>query len=386
MRKVCVVTGTRAEYGLLSRLMWLIRADHDLTLQIIATNMHLSPEFGLTYKEIEADGFTIDKKVEMLLSSDTSNAITKSIGLATIGFADAYEDLQPDILLILGDRFEILAAATAALIYKIPVAHLHGGEITEGAYDDAIRHAITKMSHLHFVSTEIYRQRVIQMGEHPSTVFNVGALGCENIKSLKLMRKDELEESLGFKLDRNTILITYHPVTMECNTSEQQFRELLSAIDLFPELKVIFTMPNSDTDGRIIMKMIKEYVAKNPERTVWFDSLGCYRYLSVLQYIGGVVGNSSSGIIEVPSFHIPTINIGDRQKGRVAAASVLNSKPTQQDIQQRLAAILAPGYLNSLVSVTNPYDMPDTAINILETLKHQPIVSMKSFYNLSIDE
>lgn len=386
MRKVCVVTGTRAEYGLLSRLMWLIRADHDLTLQIIATNMHLSPEFGLTYKEIEADGFTIDKKVEMLLSSDTSNAITKSIGLATIGFADAYEDLQPDILLILGDRFEILAAATAALIYKIPVAHLHGGEITEGAYDDAIRHAITKMSHLHFVSTEIYRQRVIQMGEHPSTVFNVGALGCENIKSLKLMRKDELEKSLGFKLDRNTILITYHPVTMECNTSEQQFRELLSAIDLFPELKVIFTMPNSDTDGRIIMKMIKEYVAKNPERTVWFDSLGCYRYLSVLQYIGGVVGNSSSGIIEVPSFHIPTINIGDRQKGRVAAASVLNCKPTRQDIQQRLAVILAPGYLDSLVSVTNPYDMPDTAINILETLKHQPIVSMKSFYNLSIDE
>lgn len=386
MRKVCIVTGTRAEYGLLSRLMWLIRADHDLTLQIIATNMHLSPEFGLTYKEIEVDGFTIDKKVEMLLSSDTSNAITKSIGLATIGFADAYEDLQPDILLILGDRFEILAAATAALIYKIPVAHLHGGEITEGAYDDAIRHAITKMSHLHFVSTEIYRQRVIQMGEHPSTVFNVGALGCENIKSLKLMSKDELEKSLGFKLDRNTILITYHPVTMECNTSEQQFRELLSAIDLFPELKVIFTMPNSDTDGRIIMKMIKEYVAKNPERTVWFDSLGCYRYLSVLQYIGGVVGNSSSGIIEVPSFHIPTINIGDRQKGRVAAASVLNCKPTRQDIQQRLAAILAPGYLNSLVSVTNPYDMPDTAKNILDTLKHQPIVSIKSFYNLSIDE
>ena len=386
MRKVCVVTGTRAEYGLLSRLMWLIRADHDLTLQIIATNMHLSPEFGLTYKEIEADGFTIDKKVEMLLSSDTPNAITKSIGLATVGFADAYEDLQPDILLILGDRFEILAAATAALIYKIPVAHLHGGEITEGAYDDAIRHAITKMSHLHFVSTEIYRQRVIQMGEHPSTVFNVGALGCENIKALKLMRKDELEKSLGFKLERNTILITYHPVTMECNTSEQQFRELLSAIDLFPELKVVFTMPNSDTDGRIIMKMIKEYVAKNPERTIWFDSLGCYRYLSVLQYIGGVVGNSSSGIIEVPSFHIPTINIGDRQKGRVAAASVLNCKPTRQDIQQRLAAILAPGYLNSLVSVTNPYDMPDTATNILDTLKHQPIVSIKSFYNLSIDE
>ena len=386
MRKVCVVTGTRAEYGLLSRLMWLIRADHDLALQIIATNMHLSPEFGLTYKEIEADGFTIDKKVEMLLSSDTSNAITKSIGLATIGFADAYEDLQPDILLILGDRFEILAAATAALIYKIPVAHLHGGEITEAAYDDAIRHAITKMSHLHFVSTEIYRQRVIQMGEHPSTVFNVGALGCENIKSLKLMRKDELEKSLGFKLDRNTILITYHPVTMECNTSEQQFGELLSAIDLFPELKVVFTMPNSDTDGRIIIKMIKEHVAKNPERTVWFDSLGCYRYLSVLQYIGGVVGNSSSGIIEVPSFHIPTINIGDRQKGRVAAASVLNCKPTRQDIQQRLAAILAPGYLNSLVSVTNPYDMPDTATNILDTLKHQPIVSIKSFYNLSIDE
>ncbi len=386
MRKICIVTGTRAEYGLLSRLMHLIKADNGLVLQIIATNMHLSSEFGLTYKEIEADGFVIDKKVPMPKRTDTANGIVKSMAVELAGMADAFEELKPDIIVILGDRYEMLIAASTALIYKIPIAHIHGGEITEGAFDDAIRHAITKMSHLHFVSNEAYRRRVVQMGENPSTVFNVGALGCENIKSVKLMKKEELEKSLNFTLDRDTILITYHPVTMESNTSEQQFNELLSAIDLFPKLKVIFTMPNSDTEGRIVMKMIKEYVEKNKARTRWFDSLGMCRYLSVLQYIGGVVGNSSSGIIEVPSFHIPTINIGDRQKGRIASTSVLNCKPTQQDIQNKLSIILKPNYLKSLASVTNPYEKPNTATTILYTLKHQQINYIKSFYNLNFNE
>ena len=258
MRKICVVTGSRAEYGLLSGLMRVIQEDKDLQLQVIATNMHLSPEFGLTYREIEKDGFRIDKKVQMLLSSDTPNATTKSVGLATIGFADAYEDLQPDLIVVLGDRFEILAAVSAALFLKIPVAHLHGGEITEGAYDDCIRHAITKMSHLHFTSTEAYRQRVIQLGEQPDRVFYVGAIGVENIKRVPLMSKSALEESIRFELGEKSLLVTYHPVTLENHTAADQCRNLLDALDEFPDYKIIFTLPNSDTDGRIIIRLIHE--------------------------------------------------------------------------------------------------------------------------------
>ena len=385
MRKLCVVTGSRAEYGLMSRLMQLIKVDNDLELQVIATNMHLSPEFGLTYKEIEGDGFIINKKVYMLLSSDTSNATAKSTGLGIIGFADAYEDLKPDMLLVLGDRYEILAAVTAALFYKIPIIHLHGGEITEGAYDDAIRHAITKMSHLHFTSTEEYRQRIIQMGEDPETVYYVGALGCDNIRHIPLMDKDELEESLRFKLDRNTIMVTYHPATMESNTAEKQFSELLNAIDKFKDLKVIFTMPNSDTDGRIIINLIKRYVEKNPLKAVEFSSLGAKRYLSVLQYIGGVVGNSSSGIVEVPSFHIPTINIGDRQKGRIAAKTVINCLPNAEDIKNVLQQILQPEYLESIKDIQNPYDKKDTAKEILKVIKNTDLISTsKKFYDITI--
>ncbi len=382
MKKVCVITGSRAEYGLMSRMMRLIRNDDDLQLQIIATNMHLSPEFGLTYKEIETDGFTIDKKVHMLLSSDAVNAIVKSVGLGTIGFADAYEDLKPDMIVVLGDRYEILAAVSAALLYKIPVVHLHGGEITEGAYDDAIRHAVTKMSHLHFTSTEEYRRRVIQMGENPSTVHYVGALGCDNIRHIPLMSKDELEQSLHFALDKNTVLVTFHPVTMENNSAEKQFGALLAALDNFKQLRIIFTMPNSDTNGRIIIEMIKRYVENNAERAVWFTSLGMRRYLSILQYIGGVVGNSSSGIIEVPSFHIPTINIGDRQKGRVAAASVLNCNPEKAAIEENLTAILQPGYKDSLGNIQNPYNKPNTAEEIVKIIKEQKIEPVKKFYNL----
>ena len=384
-KKLCVVTGSRAEYGLLNRLMRLIKDDPDFQLQIIATNMHLSVEFGETYKEIEADGFVIDKKIPILSSSDTANATVKSVGAGVIGFADAYEELRPDMIMILGDRYELLAAVSAALFYKIPVIHLHGGELTEGAYDNAIRHAITKMSHLHFTSTEEYRRRVIQMGENPETVFYVGALGCDNIRQVQLMNKEDLERSLNFSLDRNTILVTFHPVTMENNTAEVQFKELLSALDDFNNLKILFTMPNSDTNGRIIMDLIKDYAAKNSEKTIWFTSLGMKRYLSVLQYIGAVVGNSSSGIIEVPSFHIPTLNIGDRQKGRIAAASVINCLPVKSDIVEKLAVITKHGFMDSLTDVVNPYYKPNTAEEIVKTIKNKTTISaVKRFYDFAI--
>lgn len=383
-RKICVVTGSRAEYGLLSGLMQNIKGHETLELQVIATNMHLSPEFGLTYQEIEKDGFFINKKVEMLLSSDTANATTKSVGLATIGFADAYEDLQPDMLLVLGDRFEILAAVSAALFYKIPVAHLHGGEITEGAYDDCIRHAITKMSHLHFTSTEKYRKRVIQLGEQPSKVFNVGAIGVENIKNASLLSKVELEESLKFSLGDQSLLVTFHPVTLEHATAEEQCKNLLSALEDFPEYKVLFTLPNSDTDGRIIMKLIQEFVVKHKEHSIAFTSLGKVRYLSALRYVSAVVGNSSSGIIEVPSFGIPTLNIGDRQKGRIAADSVINCGTSTIEIKEGLNNIFSKEVKRIAELKNNPYEKEGTTLAILQILATAPLGGLiqKSFYNL----
>lgn len=383
MRKICIVTGTRAEYGLLFGLMRAIQNDSDLELQIIATNMHLSPEFGLTYREIEADGFTINKKVIMLLSSDTANATAKSVGLGFIGFADAYEDLNPDIVVVLGDRYEIISAVSTALFYKIPVAHLHGGEITEGAYDDCIRHAITKMSHLHFTSTEAYRKRVIQLGENPNRVFNVGAPGIENIKKIPLMSKTELESTLdGFTIGSKSLLVTYHPVTLEHSTAEEQIINLLAALDEFPEYKLIFTLPNSDTDGRIIIQLINDYVAKNKERAVAYPSLGLKRYLSALQYVTAAVGNSSSGIIEVPSFGIPTLNIGDRQKGRMAAESVVHCGTEKQQILDGLHTILSSEF--QTVTIKNPYEGSNTTQDILHILKTYPLEGLiqKTFYNL----
>lgn len=384
MRKICVVTGSRAEYGLLSGLMRAIQQDEELQLQIIATNMHLSPEFGLTYKEIEQDGFKIDKKVQMLLSGDTSNATTKSVGLATIGFADAYEDLKPDLLVVLGDRFEIIAAVTAALFFKIPVAHLHGGEITEGAYDDCIRHAITKMSHLHFTSTEAYRQRVIQLGEQPNRVFYVGAIGVENIKHIPLLSKKDLEESLNFSLGKKSLLVTYHPVTLENHTAASQCQNLLDALDEFPEYKVIFTLPNSDTDGRILIQMIHEYVSKHSERCMSIPSLGLKRYLSALKYVNAVIGNSSSGIIEVPSFGIPTLNIGNRQKGRIAAESVIHCGTDKQEIIDGLKKCLSQEQKEIAQRALNPYDKENTTQEILDIIKHYPLenIMYKTFYNI----
>jgi len=384
MRKICIITGSRAEYGLLSRLMKLIQEDSELILQIIVTNMHLSPEFGLTYKKIEQDGFEIDKKVEMLLSSDTANATTKSVGLAIIGFADAYEDLNPDLLLVLGDRYEILAAVTAALFFRIPVAHLHGGEISEGAYDDAIRHAITKMSHLHFTSTDVYRKRVIQLGEEPDRVFNVGALGIDNIKHINLLLKKDLEDSLNFKFGEKSVLVTYHPVTLENNSAEEQMQNLLNALQAMADLRIIFTLPNSDTNGRIIIQMINQFVRKNEDRSVAFSDLGQTRYLSTLQYVNAVVGNSSSGIIEVPSFGIPTLNIGNRQKGRLKADTIVNCEPEFSDIHEKLILLLSLKRKDVDTLTLNPYSKENSALEILSVLKNTPIDNLikKSFYDL----
>jgi len=385
MRKICIITGSRAEYGLLSGLMRAIDEDADLKLQIIATNMHLSPEFGLTYREIEKDGFKIDKKVEMLLSSDTPNATAKSVGLGNIGFADAYDDLKPDMIVVLGDRYELLAAVSTALFFKIPVAHLHGGEITEGAYDDCIRHAITKMSHLHFTSTEEYRNRVIQLGEQPDRVFNVGAIGIENIKKVSLVSKLELEESIGFEIGDKCLLVTYHPETLENSSAEEQCLNLFAALDQYQDYRVIFTMPNSDTNGRIIMQEIEKYVEKNKGRAVAFKSLGLKRYLSALQYVSAVVGNSSSGIIEVPSFGIPTLNIGGRQKGRIAAESVVHCGATLTEINQGLQVALSELQIQVSQRCVNPYEKMDTTDNILRIIKDYPINNLiqKSFYNIN---
>ena len=309
MRKICVITGTRAEFGLLRPLIELIANDNELQLQLIATGMHLSPEFGYTLNEITEAGFMVDKKVECLLSSDSSIGVSKTIALAISGFADALAELTPDLVVVLGDRTEILGAVIATAMVNIPIAHLHGGETTEGAYDEAIRHSITKFSHLHFTSTEAYRKRVIQLGEHPDTVFNVGAIGLDAIKKLPLLDKASFEQTIGFKLKERNILITYHPVTLEKEAPIKTFENILTALDELTDTALIFTHANSDKNGRIINKMITEYVSNHKDKAVEFKSLGQLRYLSALQYVDFVIGNSSSGILEVPAFYIPTINI-----------------------------------------------------------------------------
>ena len=382
-RKICVVTGTRAEYGLLRWVIDGIGKSPVLELQLIATGMHLSPEFGLTVQEIEADGHKIHRKVEMLLSSDTPVGITKSMGLAMIGFADALAELQPDLLLVLGDRFEIFAAASAALIARIPIAHIHGGELTEGAFDDAIRHSITKMAHLHFVAAEEYRQRVIQMGEHPDRVFLVGGLGVDAIKRLKLLTREELEEALDFKLGPRNLLITFHPVTLEYNTSAHQMGELLVALDELEETHLIFTMPNADTDGRVLNQMIQEFCAIRPHAKA-FTSLGQLRYFSSIQHVDGLVGNSSSGLSEAPSFRKGTVNIGDRQKGRLKANSVIDCYPMYASISQALHTLFTDQFKAALDDLVSPYahgSASETIVSCLGSLESQ-ISNQKSFYNL----
>ena len=382
MRKICVVTGSRAEYGILRGLMKAIKDDSELIIQIIATNQHLSKLQGETYHEIERDGFTIDYKVYMAddETPDNANSTAKAIGRGIEGFADAFDALQPDLLLILGDRYEMLAVASTALIYKIPIAHLHGGEITEGAFDDAIRHAITKMSHLHFTSTEAYRKRVIQLGEQPERVFNVGALGVENVTKNDFMSKEEIEQSLNFQITDKCFLCTYHPVTLSNMSSETQVLNLLKALDDYKDYHIIFTYSNSDTNSQIIIKRIQEYVDRNADRCMFIPSLGQRRYFSTLKYVKAVIGNSSSGIIEVPSFGIPTLDIGDRQKGRIAADSVIHCSYSTEEIKDGLKK--AVEYISSVVD--NPYYTVGTCDSILKIIKTYPLDNLvqKHFYDI----
>lgn len=385
VRKICVVTGSRAEYGLLYWLLKEIQDDAEFALQLVVTGMHLSPEFGLTWQQIVADGFTISRKVEMLLSSDTPVGIAKATGLGLIGFADALAELQPDIVLVLGDRFEIFAAAQAAMHLRIPLAHIHGGELTEGAVDDAIRHAISKMAQLHFTATEVYRRRVIQLGEQPDRVFNVGAPGLDNIDRLPLLDKVALEQSLDFKFGKRNLLVTFHPVTLENATASEQFSQLLMALDHFDDVHIIFTHANADADGRAIGGLIDEYRQRYPQRVASFVSLGSLRYLSVLRQIDAVVGNSSSGLLEAPSFKIATVNIGDRQRGRLCAESVLHCPPQAEAIRGALQTVFSGEMAELLNQLKNPYGQGGASVKIKQVLKQtaQPGLLKKHFYDIT---
>lgn len=383
MRKICIVTGARAEYGLLRWIMQGIKDDPTLVLQIIVTGMHLSPEFGLTYLAIEQDGFHIDRKVEMLTSSDTSVGIAKSMGLGMIGFADAIHDLGPDLIVVLGDRFEIFSTVSAALVARIPVAHLHGGELTEGAFDEALRHSITKMSHLHFVAAEPYRKRVIQLGESPDRVFLVGGLGIDNIKNLKLLDRAELEATLNFKLGRKNLLITFHPVTLENSTAQNQMEELLSSLAVLEDTNLIFTLPNADANGRILINMVKAFVGRHANARV-YTSLGQLRYLSCVNQVDGVVGNSSSGLAEVPSFKKGTINIGDRQKGRLQARSVINCEPNFESIGAAIRKLYSDEFQANLENTSNPYGEGGASEKVLSIIKNYSFegILKKEFHDL----
>lgn len=384
-RKICIVTGTRAEYGLLRAVIAGLRQGDGVQLQLVVTGAHLSPEFGLTYREIEADGVPIDAKVEMLVSADTATGVAKSIGLGLIGMADAFERLQPDIVVVLGDRYEVLAAATAALVAGIPLAHLHGGETTEGAFDEAIRHAVTKMSHLHFVAAEEYRRRVIQLGEQPEHVFLVGGLGVDAIQRVQLLDRAALEQSLDFKLGAKNLLITFHPVTLdEAGSSEQQMTELLAALATLRDTHLIFTMPNADNGSRALAALLEAFASEHPHARM-YTSLGLLRYLSCLKWVDGVVGNSSSGLAEAPTLKTGTVNIGTRQQGRLKASSVIDCAPTRQSIENAIAGLYTPAFRSQLQATINPYGEGGASEKIVRTLREQPLQGLvrKSFHNIA---
>lgn len=382
-KTIAFCTGTRAEYGLLKPLMELVLQDERLNFELYVTGMHLSPEFGNTIDLIEKDLIPISEKIEILVSGDSPSAVTKSMGLAMIGFADVFNRHKPDVLVILGDRFEAFCLAAAATVARIPIAHLHGGELTEGAIDDAFRHAITKMSYLHFTSTEEYRRRVIRMGECPARVFNVGALGIENIKNLPLLDRPSLERELGVKLGEKYALVTFHPATLEDESPVVQMRELLAALDKELDLFVVFTKANADASGRVINSMIDEYVSKYSRRSIAFTSMGQIRYLSTMRLASVVIGNSSSGIIEAPSFGIPTVNIGDRQKGRVRAKSIIDCAARQNAITSAIKESLDPAFGSRLVGLRNPYEGEQVSRKILDAIRDAVLPGesfFKSFY------
>jgi len=383
-RKICVVTTTRAEYGILKPLISKIDADDLLTLQLVVTGTHLSEKYGETYKEIEKDGFKIDVKIAMNLDDDSNEALSLAMAQLQSNITKAFADLEPDIVVILGDRYEILSVATAAMMLHIPLAHIHGGELTEGAMDDSIRHAVTKLSHLHFTSTQEYAQRVIQLGEQPSRVFTVGSLAVEQIKKLPLLAKEELEASLGFSFGVKNLLVTYHPETLSNLSPQEQFQELLNALNELKETKIIFTKANADAGSAVINAMIEDYVQKNSDKAAAFSSLGQLRYFSTIKYVDAVVGNSSSGILEVPSFHKPTINIGERQKGRTQAKSIVNVKILQEDIKEAIYKAYNEDFLQVLKDVRNPYESEGTSRQIEEVLRSVMLdaILQKKFYNM----
>lgn len=384
MKNICVISGSRAEYGLLSNLMHSIEKSSKLNLQVIVTGMHLSPKFGLTYREIEKDGFIIDKKIDIKISNDSPSEITKSTGLGMIGFADAFVELKPELVILLGDRYEILAAAFSAFVARIPIGHIHGGESTQGAIDEAIRHSITKMSYWHFVATDEYKNRVIQLGENPSRVYNVGGLGVDSIKKSNLISKKELTNKMGIKFDKKNLLITYHPVTLEDGTSQKNFKSLINTLNELKDTYLIFTLPNSDSDSQVIKIMIKDYVAKNRDRSISFSSMGNLNYLSLLQFVDGVVGNSSSGLLEAPTFKIGTINIGDRQTGRIKADSVIDCKPNQNSVSNAIKKLYSNRFQNKLKTVDNPYGAGKATEKIMAILNKAilPNELKKEFYDL----
>ncbi len=382
-KKICVITGSRAEYGLLRWLMTDLREDPAFELQLIVTGMHLSPEFGLTYREIESDGFNIDRKLEMLVSSDSPTGISKSMGLGLIAFGEAFAQMQPDLVLVLGDRFEIFSAAAAALVAALPVAHLHGGERTEGAFDEAIRHSITKMSHLHFVAAEEYRRRVIQLGEDPAHVFLSGGLGVDAIHRVKLLDRQSLELSLDFKFGSRNLLVTFHPETLNAGAARIQMVELLEALDATQDLQLLFTMPNADSGGRVLIEMVNDFVATHSNAKA-FTSLGQVRYLSCLAQVDGVIGNSSSGLTEMPSFRKATINIGDRQRGRLKANSVIDCEPNRFAITSAIDIAYSAEFQAGLMLANNPYGDGGASRKILDVLKRVDLarVVKKSFHDL----
>ena len=382
MKNVCVITGTRADYGLLYWTLKALKEEETINLQLCATGMHLSPEFGLTYQQIEKDGFSIDYKVETLISGDTGSAIAKSIGLGVIGFADAFQQLSPDLILVLGDRYEILAAVIAAMSARIPVAHCHGGELTLGAIDDAIRHTITKMSHVHFVSTIEYKNRVLQLGEQEENIHVVGALGLENL-SKNLISKTEFEARIGRSLQPLNFIITYHPETLSIKTTSEQLIPLFEALDQFPNALMIFTQPNSDHEGRALNSSIKEYVNKNSNRAVFYPTLGSKAYLTALSLCDLVIGNSSSGIIEAPSFNTPTINIGNRQKGRIKAASVINTTTVTENIVRAIEKGLSWNSESISRKNLNPYEGDQPAKDIVSIIKQEQVLN-KSFNDITL--
>jgi UDP-hydrolysing UDP-N-acetyl-D-glucosamine 2-epimerase len=372
-RRICVVTGSRAEYGLLFWLLRELRDAPDVQLQLVATGMHLSPEFGNTAHVIEADGFAIDAKVEMLLSADSAVAITKSTGLGVIGFADAFARLRPELLVVLGDRFEILAAAQAAFLARIPIAHLHGGEATEGALDDGMRHAITKLSQLHFVAAEPYRRRVIQMGERPERVFNFGAPGLDQLRHLQWLDRTALETALGMSLQPPLFVVTYHPVTLQAGGPAQPVGELLAALDRFPNATIVLTYPNADESGRAVIGMIDEYARTRAPRVRAFVSLGQPNYLSLLRECSVVIGNSSSGLIEAPALRKATVNVGERQRGRLRAASVIDCAEHADAIAAAIDRALSAEFQTALAQVESQYGQGGASAAIATVLRTTPL-------------